>query len=255
MTGFTNSVPLATETPEQDSLFFADVFFDDIWNSSTQAGVDEVGIGPLAGPVTACAVLLDPNRPIGGLNDSKVLTARRREALSVQIEQCALDFALGWADVAEIDRYNILRASHLAMTRALSGLKIEPVLVLVDGNKTPCLPMACIAVVKGDGRVPQISAASILAKVARDRFMQELDLQYPQYGFAQHKGYPTKSHVTALERYGATPVHRRSFAPVRRALGIEENEFADAATKPRDMLGRASALADSALADKRVNAS
>lgn len=224
-------MPLATETPEQVNLFLADQFFASqffasqsfadhvIWNSSTQAGVDEVGIGPLAGPVTACAVVLDPNRPIAGLNDSKVLTRKRREALTLEIEQCALDYALGWADVAEIDRYNILRASHLAMTRALAGLQTQPAAVLVDGNKTPCLPMPCIAVVKGDGRVPQISAASIVAKVARDKLMQELDARYPQYGFAQHKGYPTKAHVAALERHGASPVHRRSFAPVRRALG------------------------------------
>lgn len=209
-------------------------FFDNIsdpFASGLQAGVDEVGIGPLAGPVVAAAVLLDPNRPIPALKDSKLLTAKKREALAQEVRERSLCWALGWASAAEIDDLNVLRASHLAMQRACTELRIIPELVLVDGNKTPQFPMPCVAVVKGDRRIPQISAASILAKVARDAEMARLDGEHPEYGFARHKGYPTKRHFAALQKHGATAHHRRSFAPVRAVLeqstemaqiGIEE---------------------------------
>lgn len=191
----------------------------DPWFAGLHAGVDEVGIGPLAGPVVAGAVLLDPNRPIHDLQDSKMLTPGKREALADIICEKSLCWALGWASVEEIDELNILKASHLAMQRACSQLSIEPNMVLVDGNKTPGFPMPCVAVVKGDQRIPQVSAASILAKVCRDQAMVELDVEYPGYGFAQHKGYPTKSHVAALQALGAIAEHRRSFAPVSAVLG------------------------------------
>ncbi len=183
-----------------------------------QAGVDEVGIGPLAGPVVAGAVLLDPNRPIADLGDSKTLTPKRRKELAGEIRAKALAWSLGWAEVDEIDHINILRASHLAMQRAVDSLSQKPTMVLVDGNKTPVLPFPSVAVIQGDRRVPQIGAASIIAKVARDNFMCDLDRQYPGYGFSQHMGYPTKKHFTALRQLGATPAHRRSFAPVRDVL-------------------------------------
>jgi len=182
------------------------------------AGVDEVGIGPLAGPVTACAVILDRMRPIPGLNDSKVLSEKRRVQLDVVIRERALSWALGWASVEEIDELNILAASHLAMRRAIAALDPTPEFIWVDGNKVPGSTRPCVAVVKGDRRVPEISAASIVAKVARDKLMLEIHEQYPQYGLAQHKGYPTKLHVDALHAHGATPWHRRSFAPVRQVL-------------------------------------
>ena len=183
------------------------------------AGVDEVGRGPLAGPVVAAAVILDPMRPIDGLADSKQLSAARREQLAQQIRSRALSWALGRAEVEEIDCINILQASLLAMQRAVAGLRQSPDFVLVDGNRLPQLTQQAMAVIKGDTKVAQISAASIVAKVARDAEMQELDRLYPNYGFAQHKGYPTAAHRAALEYYGATVVHRRSFAPVRRVLG------------------------------------
>ena len=182
------------------------------------AGVDEVGIGPLAGPVTAAVVILDPKRVIEGLTDSKVLTAKRREVLAHDIKANARAWAIGWADVAEIDALNILRASHLAMQRAVRALTTTPDLVLVDGNKTPDLGLPVVAVVRGDGRIPEISAASILAKVARDAKMRDLHEAFPHYGFDRHKGYPTKAHMQALEAHGAAAIHRRSFAPVRAAL-------------------------------------
>ena len=179
------------------------------------AGVDEVGRGPLAWDVVAAAVILDPERPIDGLNDSKKLTEKRREFLFGEIQLHAKSWCIARATVVEIDQINILQASLLAMTRAVEGLHIQPEHVLVDGNKLPKWTYAAEAVVKGDSRVAAISAASILAKVARDREMLELDKQYPGYGFAEHKGYPTKVHMDALEKLGVTPIHRQSYAPVK----------------------------------------
>ncbi len=182
------------------------------------AGVDEVGRGPLCGAVVTAAVILDPARPIEGLNDSKKLTEARREALFPLIQERALAWCIARAEVEEIDRLNILHATMLAMQRAVAGLSTQPTLVLVDGNRCPLLPMRSEPVVKGDSRVPAIAAASILAKVARDREMLALDQQYPGYGIAGHKGYPTPVHLAALRELGATPIHRRSFGPVRKAL-------------------------------------
>ena len=187
------------------------------------AGVDEVGRGPLAGPVVAAAVILDPERPIEGLRDSKKLTERRREVLAEQIRERALAWSLGRAEVHEIDEINILQASLLAMQRAVAGLALAPELVLVDGNRCPQLDYPSQAVIKGDELVPAISAASIIAKVSRDREMVELDNSYPGYGLAKHKGYPSKAHLEALQALGVTPIHRRSFAPVRRLLGSAGN--------------------------------
>ncbi|MHB1140973.1 MAG: ribonuclease HII [Sulfuricaulis sp.] len=182
------------------------------------AGVDEVGRGPLAGPVVAAAVILDDTRPIEGLADSKVLTPRRREELSILIKGCALCWALGRAEVEEIDRLNILQASLLAMQRAVMALTLEPDLVLVDGNQAPRLTCPVTTVIRGDATIPSISAASILAKVARDAEMCDLDRRYPGYEFSLHKGYPTRAHIEALQRQGVSPIHRRSFGPVRRAI-------------------------------------
>jgi len=180
------------------------------------AGVDEAGRGPLAGPVVAAAVILDPQQPLEGLADSKLLSADRRERLAEAIRANACCWALGQAEVEEIDRLNILHATMLAMSRAVAALAPQPELALVDGNRAPVLGCAVQTVIKGDRLVPAISAASILAKVARDAQMLELDRSYPGYGFARHKGYPTVEHVAALTALGASPVHRRSFAPVRR---------------------------------------
>lgn len=182
------------------------------------AGVDEVGRGPLAGPVVAAAVILDPERPIDGLADSKKLTEKRRERLAGLIREQALCWALGRAEVEEIDRLNILHASLLAMRRAVESLALAPGHVLVDGNRCPELSCSVEAVVGGDATVASISAASILAKVTRDREMVELDARYPGYGLAGHKGYPTKAHLQALQTLGVTPIHRTSFGPVRRLL-------------------------------------
>jgi ribonuclease HII len=179
------------------------------------AGVDEAGRGPLAGPVVAAAVILDPNRPIEGLNDSKKLTEKKREYLFDVIQERALAFCIASADVEEIDRINILQATLLAMQRAIVGLKIFPDLALIDGNQIPILTCKAQAIIKGDETEPAISAASILAKVSRDREMCLLDKEFPQYGFSQHKGYGTKAHLLALEMYGPCVFHRRSFAPVR----------------------------------------
>lgn len=184
------------------------------------AGVDEVGRGPLVGAVVTAAVILDPNQPIKGLADSKKLSEKRRIALAEEIKAKALSWSLGRAEPEEIDRLNILHATMLAMRRAVAGLAITPDFVLVDGNRIPQLPMPAQAVVKGDSLVAEISAASILAKVARDLEMEELDKQYPAYGFAQHKGYPTKLHFEKLAELGATPFHRKSFAPVAKILGL-----------------------------------
>ncbi len=182
-------------------------------------GIDEAGRGPLAGPVIAAAVILDPHRPSEGLADSKKLTPARREALHDQILAHARAWALGRAEVEEIDRLNILQASLLAMRRAVEALPLVPDHALVDGNRLPeGLPCSAEAIVGGDGSVPAISAASILAKVARDREMMELDRRYPGYGFAGHKGYPTRQHLEALQRLGVSAVHRRSFGPVKRCL-------------------------------------
>jgi ribonuclease HII len=181
-------------------------------------GVDEAGRGPLAGPVFAAAVILDPAKPIAGLADSKKLSARQREALAAQVKERALGWSIASASVEEIDRLNILQATMLAMSRAVTGLSITPRLAMVDGNRCPPLPCAAEAVVKGDATVPAISAASILAKTARDAHLMELDARYPQYGFAQHKGYPTAAHVEALRLHGVSEIHRRSFGPVKRIL-------------------------------------
>lgn len=181
------------------------------------AGVDEVGRGPLAGPVVAAAVILDPARPIEGLKDSKKLSAARREDLDALIRERSMAFALGLCTPAEIDRINILQASLLAMQRAVEALAHCPEMALVDGNRCPKLAMTAHAVIKGDSRVPAISAASIIAKVHRDRLMQELEARHPGYGLGDHKGYPTPVHLEALERLGPSPCHRLSFAPVRRA--------------------------------------
>lgn len=182
------------------------------------AGVDEAGRGPLAGPVVAAAVILDDLKPIPGLADSKTLSARQRERLSEAIHARALCFSVAHASVEEIDQLNILQATLLAMRRAVMGLRLKPHKVLVDGNRLPTLDIMAEAVVQGDRKVPAISAASILAKVARDRWCLEIDAEYPLYGFAAHKGYGTAQHLAALQRHGATPWHRRSFSPVAQVL-------------------------------------
>lgn len=186
------------------------------------AGVDEAGRGPLAGPVVAAAVILDPLRPIDGLADSKALSPARREELAPKIRSHCLSWGLGWADASEIDAHDILQATLLAMRRALLALHVPPMHVIVDGNRCPDLrglASACTAeaVVQGDVTVPCISAASVIAKVARDAHMRELDDRYPGYGFAVHKGYPTAAHVAALKRLGPSAVHRLSYAPVQSA--------------------------------------
>jgi len=179
------------------------------------AGVDEVGRGPLAGPVVAAAVILAPNVFFEGLRDSKKVTAIARERLDGEIRAGALGIGIGRAEVAEIDQLNILQAALLAMQRAIAALPLTPQVVYVDGKQTPAVPMPAVAVVGGDDRVPAISAASIVAKVARDREMCAAALDYPEYGFDSHKGYATTRHLAALARYGPTPLHRRSFAPLR----------------------------------------
>lgn len=190
--------------------------FDFLIKTKLVAGVDEVGRGPLAGPVVAAAVILDPARPIEGLADSKKLSAKRRETLAEQIRQQALAWALGRAEVEEIDRLNILQASLLAMQRAMAALRPQAEFALIDGNRCPELTCPAEAVIKGDERVAVISAASVIAKVARDHEMVELDKLYPGYGLAKHKGYPTKAHIESLQRLGVTRIHRRSFGPVRK---------------------------------------
>ena len=183
------------------------------------AGVDEAGRGPLVGSVVAAAVILDPNNPIEGLNDSKKLTEKKREKLFIEIQEKALAWAIAEASHEEIDQINILQASLLAMRRAVEALQLQPEHVLVDGNKVPQgLSMSCDAVVGGDALHAEISAASILAKVTRDREMVVLDQQYPHFGFAKHKGYPTKAHFEAIAEYGVIDQHRRSYAPVKKAL-------------------------------------
>lgn len=189
-------------------------------------GVDEAGRGPLAGAVFAAAVILDPAHPIAGLDDSKKLSARRREALEILIQQHALAWAVAQASAAEIDQINILQATLLAMKRAVEALRILPAEVLVDGQHCPKILIPARAIVRGDALEPAISAASILAKTARDRDLMRLHEIYPEYGFDRHKGYPTHDHLAALTRHGITSEHRRSYAPVRRCMLAAQGEQA-----------------------------
>lgn len=193
-------------------------------NVTLIAGVDEVGRGPLVGDVVTAAVILNPAKPIAGLADSKKLTDKKRQLLAIEIKEKALCYAIGRCSPGEIDELNILQATMLAMSRAVEALSTVPEFVFVDGNRLPKLAMPAQAVVKGDSLVAEISAASILAKVARDDEMIELDARYPQYGFAGHKGYPTKAHFAALEQYGAIDEHRKSFKPVQRVLALSGKE-------------------------------
>jgi len=181
-------------------------------------GVDEAGRGPLAGPVFAAAVILDPARPIIGLRDSKKLSPTRRDELALIIQRDALAWSIAQCSAAEIDALNILQATMLAMRRAIEGLSVAPTLALIDGNRCPVTTIRTEAIVKGDDKVIEISAASILAKTARDALLLEMHARYPQYGFDQHKGYPTALHLARLREYGVTPEHRRSYAPVRELL-------------------------------------
>ena len=181
-------------------------------------GVDEAGRGPLAGPVFAAAVILDPAHPIAGLRDSKKLTAARREALALEIRKHALSWAIAECSEAEIDNINILQASLLAMRRAITGLHLRPTLALIDGNHAPVIDLRCEAIIQGDDRVADISAASILAKTARDAALLQLHADYPHYAFDQHKGYPTALHLERLRLHGVSPVHRRTYAPVRKLI-------------------------------------
>jgi ribonuclease HII len=183
-------------------------------------GIDEAGRGPLAGTVVAAAVILDPLRPIPGLNDSKKLSEKKRDALAVLIRERAVAWAVASASVEEIDRLNILHATMLAMQRAVAGLVVRPTSAMVDGNRCPKLDIPCEAVIKGDGKIASIAAASILAKTVRDADMLTLHAQYPMYGFDRHMGYPTAAHFQALEEHGASPVHRRSFGPVAKQLSL-----------------------------------
>lgn len=199
------------EVPTQQVAFVWDL-------SGLVAGVDEAGRGPLAGPVVAAAVILDDRNPIKGLADSKKLSAKQREKLYDEIRAKALCCSVAQASVEEIDQINILQATLLAMRRAVEGLRLKPAKVLVDGNRLPVLGVLAEAIVKGDATVPAISAASILAKVTRDRWCAELDAQFPQYGFAGHKGYGTAKHLAALKIHGACPEHRKTFAPVAQVL-------------------------------------
>jgi len=189
------------------------------------AGVDEAGRGALCGDVFAAAVILNPNAPIMGLDDSKKLSAKKREFLFTEICAKALSYAICCASAQEIDQINILQASLLAMQRAVNALKITPNKVLIDGNKCPKLDVSCEAIIGGDGKIAAIAAASILAKVSRDRAMLEFDAKYPNYGIAKHKGYGTKEHLAALQKFGVLPIHRTSFAPVRACLQIQELKF------------------------------
>lgn len=206
--------------PTQEALAFYVQHLAKGWKI---AGLDEVGRGPLLGPVVAAAVVLDPAQPVEGLTDSKKLSEKRRESLALEIKDKAFAWALGRAEVEEIDTLNILHASLLAMQRACLALQTELDIALVDGNKSPALPCDVKTVVKGDLIVPAISAASILAKVARDAEMLVLDCEYPAYAIAQHKGYPTPLHMERLKQYGPLPMHRRSFRPVRQLLELDES--------------------------------
>ncbi|MBI3284577.1 MAG: ribonuclease HII [Burkholderiales bacterium] len=181
-------------------------------------GVDEAGRGPLAGPVMAAAVILDPQRPILGLRDSKKLSEPRREALAAEIKQYALAWAIAECSEQEIDELNILQATMLAMRRAVEALAVQPTLALIDGNRCPVMAVRSEAIIKGDDKVAEISAASILAKTARDHALAKLHLEYPQYAFNQHKGYPTALHMERLRTHGVSPIHRKSYAPVKALL-------------------------------------
>lgn len=200
---------------ESDSLFL----FDHV--DELVCGVDEAGRGPLAGPVFAAAVILDPLRPIEGLRDSKKLSEAKRDVLAIEIKACALAWSIAQCSEAEIDELNILQATMLAMRRAVEGLQRQPTLALIDGNRCPVMPVRSEAIVKGDDKVPAISAASILAKTARDAVLADLHLLYPQYAFDQHKGYPTALHLERLRLHGVSPVHRKSYGPVRNLLARE----------------------------------
>ncbi len=208
------------ETKKRMGDLFNDVMLED--SADLIAGVDEAGRGPLAGPVVAAAVILDPMRPIAGLKDSKQLTEEAREQLAPIIKERALDWSVAHATVEEIDELNILQATMLAMKRAVAGLTVRPNLVLVDGNRVPHLDIAVNAVVGGDETVAAISAASIIAKTTRDHWLMDLDRQYPEYGFAKHKGYGTAEHMAAIEKYGPLPVHRKSFGPIKKLIEMRK---------------------------------
>lgn len=208
------------ETKKRMGDLFNDVMLED--SADLIAGVDEAGRGPLAGPVVAAAVILDPMRPIAGLKDSKQLTDETREQLAPIIKERALDWSVAHATVEEIDELNILQATMLAMKRAVAGLTVRPNLVLVDGNRVPHLDIAVNAVVGGDETVAAISAASIIAKTTRDHWLMDLDRQYPEYGFAKHKGYGTAEHMAAIEKYGPLPVHRKSFGPIKKLIEMRK---------------------------------
>lgn len=202
-----------------------DLFGGALWPEDADrllAGVDEAGRGPLAGPVCAAAVILDPARPIEGLADSKKLSAKRREALAREIREKAIAWCVAWGEVEEIDRINILQSTMRTMARAVEGLSVRPTRVIVDGNRTPKLGVPVEAVVKGDQKVPAVSAASILAKTARDALVSEYDERWPGYGFSKHAGYGTAAHIQAIRERGVLPVHRRSFEPVKGMLASGE---------------------------------
>lgn len=210
----------AQPLPAEDDLFGGSLWGEDA--DRYVAGVDEAGRGPLAGPVCAAAVILDPARPIEGLADSKKLTAKKREALAREIREKALAWCVAWGEVEEIDRINILQSTMATMTRAVEGLKVAPTRVVVDGNRPPRLNVPVEAIVKGDAKVPAISAASILAKTARDELVAHYDERWPGYGFAKHAGYGTAAHIKAIRTLGVLPVHRRSFEPVKSMLASGE---------------------------------
>jgi ribonuclease HII len=200
--------------------------------SEVICGVDEAGRGPLAGPVFAAAVILDPARPIDGLRDSKKLTEARRDELAIQIRAHALAWSIAQCSEREIDKLNILQATMLAMSRAVKGLKVAPTLALIDGNRCPVISMRSEAIIRGDDKVPAISAASILAKTARDAALVKLHKRYPHYGFDQHKGYPTEMHLERLRMHGVSPVHRYSYAPVRELLVISGRAHIEVESDP-----------------------
>lgn len=204
------SKKMSTSTSQSLSLFD--------YEDELICGVDEAGRGPLAGPVTAAAVILDPNNPIDGLRDSKRLSEAQRDALAIEIKEKALAWSIAECSEQEIDELNILQATMLAMRRAVEGLKLQPSLALIDGNRCPVMSVRSEAIVKGDDKVPAISAASILAKTARDHVLAQLHQQYPQYALDQHKGYPTALHLERLQEFGVSPIHRKSYAPVRALL-------------------------------------
>ena len=207
--------PISAEK-KHDSMMENLSLFD--YEGEIICGVDEAGRGPLAGPVTAAAVILDPNRPILGLRDSKKLSEAQRDALAIEIKEKALAWAIAECSEQEIDELNILQATMLAMRRAVEALSLTPTLALIDGNRCPVMAVRSEAIVKGDDKVPAISAASILAKTARDKVLAQLHAQYPEYAFDQHKGYPTALHLARLREFGVTPVHRKSYGPVKLLL-------------------------------------